>query len=38
MQGTPLTQEFMIALSSFWLAVVCGIYAINWISGDRRNK
>jgi len=32
----PVTQEFLIRLSAFWLSVIVGYVLVLWLSGERR--
>lgn len=32
----PVTQEFLIRLSAFWLSIVVGYMIVMWLSAERR--
>lgn len=32
----PVTQEFLIRLSAFWLSLIIGYMMVVWLSGERR--
>ena len=34
----PVTQEFLMNLSAFWLVVLISWKAIEWISGERKGE
>jgi hypothetical protein len=34
----PVTQEFLIRLSAFWLSVFVAWLIIVWLSGERRGE
>ena len=34
----PVTQEFLIRLSAFWLAIFVGFLLVVWLSGERRGS
>ena len=35
-QFMPVTQEFLIRLSAFWLSLIISFLLITWLSGERR--
>lgn len=34
----PVTQEFLIRLSAFWLTLIVGFMLVVWLSGERRGS
>ena len=34
----PVTQEFLIRLSAFWLSIIVAYMIIVWLAGERRSE